>query len=92
LSKGEYATLQLTVISSINKNGKYIHADVNGAYNIVRAAYPDTFMKKDIPVKRYPRRIDVSINEIRKKSPDIFGWNGACVRHHPKPVCNPVPS
>ena len=48
-----------------------IHAEVNGAYNIVRKAYPDAFTKSGIPVKLYPRRINVSINEIRKKSPDI---------------------
>lgn len=44
------------------------------------------------PVKLYPRRIDGSINEIRKKSPDIFGCNGVGARHHPKPVCFPVQS
>jgi hypothetical protein len=76
----------------VSKDGNYIHADVNGAYNILQKACSDAFTKKDIRVKLYPRRIAVSINEIRKKSPDIFGWKGAGVRHHPKPVCNPVPS
>jgi len=74
----------------VSKNGIHIHADVNGAYNIMRKVCSDAFTKKDVPVKLYLRRIDVSINEIRKKSPDIFGWNGVGARHHPKPVYTPV--
>ena len=78
--------------STTSKEGKHIHADVNGAYNIVRKACPGAFTSKGVPIKLYPKRIDVSIYEIREKSPDIFGLNGAGARHHPKLINSPVPS
>jgi len=76
----------------VSKHGVHIHADVNAAYNILRKACPDAFTRKGIPVKLYPRRIDIDIHENRKTSPDIFGWNGAGARHHPQLFSNPAPS
>nr|MDO8112824.1 transposase [Candidatus Sigynarchaeota archaeon] len=73
----------------VSKHGIHIHADVNAACNIVRKACPDAFTRHDMPVKLYPRRINVNINDNSKKSPDIFGWNGAGVRHHPDRVIYP---
>ena len=74
----------------VSKEGKRIHADVNGAYNIIRKECPDAFTMLINLVKLHPRRIDVSINDSRKKSLDIFGWNRAGGGHYPKPVNNPV--
>jgi hypothetical protein len=76
----------------VSKHGVHIHADVNAACNILRKACPDPFMRKGIPEKLYPRRIDIKIHENRKTSPDIFGWNGAGVQHHSQLVSNPAPS
>ena len=76
----------------VSKHGICIHADVNAACNIMRRACPDAFVMHGMPVKLYPRRINVSVHEKITKSLDIFGWNGAGVRHHPDLVYNPAPS
>ncbi|HME54369.1 MAG TPA: hypothetical protein VKM55_19240, partial [Candidatus Lokiarchaeia archaeon] len=76
----------------VSKDGTRIHADVNGACNIVQKACPGAFAWHGKPVKLYPRRIDASVFDHREKSPDIFGWKGAGVRHHPGLVYNPAPS
>lgn len=53
----------------MSKKGKHIHVDMNAAYNLVRKEYQDAFMRRVIPVKLYPRRINVAINDNLEISP-----------------------